>query len=135
MEGKCGLELPLANMTDVKTVGKSDLVVRFDTGLRGTKAFGFDALDEIRLSMPAAGSPGEMSADQLRGEIERLTASGDKSAEVASIPDVKFVNPRGQHTLEFYPTHLKMHGKSQSYTLKWRTQVPKKTVVGSLAFA
>mmetsp|Transcript_63266 Transcript_63266/g.150898 ORF Transcript_63266/g.150898 Transcript_63266/m.150898 type:complete len:526 (+) Transcript_63266:134-1711(+) len=120
MEGKSGFQLPLASLTDVKTIGKSDMCMRF-TSDQGARPSGADVLDEIRFSLPATGSPGEMSAEQLRDELLRLTASSAESSEsLARIDKVRFQVPKGEHELEFFADKLKMHGKTQSHTLMWR---------------
>ncbi|CAE8586816.1 unnamed protein product [Polarella glacialis] len=119
IDGKLGMELDVSELSQVTTVGKTDLNLEFqdDTAAQPQD----EVLQSIRFFVPS-GTNGEgagNTTEELKEKIQRaaqLSVSGDS---LAQIRDVTIVAPRGKHDLEFYPKVVKVRGKTLSYTIKY----------------
>jgi len=117
VNGKLGFDLPVGHLKQVSTIGKADINVEFqaDPGA-GTND---DVLAEIRFYVPGSG-PGFVTAESLR---EKLHMRGGVSAGEALVrfSDIMIQAPRGKHDFEIFERYMKIHGKTQSYTVPFST--------------
>lgn len=116
--GKLSMEIPIGDLSQVHNPGKGDVSLELqDDPTAGTEA---EVLHEIRFFVPP--NPGaEMMAEGLKDELQLragLTATGDALVRVADVP---VVAPRGKYDFEFLKQAIKMHGKTQTYTIKYRS--------------
>merc|ERR1719329_725574 len=77
-----------------------------------------ECLHELRFMVPDIEE--SLSAEALRDDLQRKAGLSSTGEAVARIGDVSIVAPRGKHDLEFFPQFVKMHGKTQTYTIKYR---------------
>jgi len=117
--GKFGFEIPLSDLGQVSSLGKTDLNIE----LQGAEAVrGDEVLHEMRLVVPGGSGPPDLTCEQLKDELQRLAGGGvgaDAEA-IARIPNLAIVAPRGKHDFEFFQQFAKMHGKTQTYTIKYK---------------
>lgn len=115
--GKLGMEIPIGDLSQVHNPGKGDVTLELQDEHTPLEA---EVLHEIRLFVPP--TPGaEMTAEGLKDELQLragLTATGDALVRVADVP---VVAPRGKYDFEFLKQGIKMHGKTQTYTIKYRS--------------
>jgi len=123
INNKLGAEVPLSDLSQVTVMGKTDLNIELmedDTAKPGD-----DILNEVRfyipgVSLPTAGGLSEQPAERLRDEIQKLAGVSATGEVIAHVPDLPVVAPRGRHDFEFCDNSVKIHGKTQTYTTKYR---------------
>jgi len=114
MNGKLGLEVPISELSQVSVMGKTDLNLQFQDS--GSAAAEDEVLHDLRFFVPGEG---DLSAEQLCEELQQRTGSLGSGEVLEQVPDVMLVAPRGKHDFAFFKESLKVHGKSQSYTVKY----------------
>lgn len=115
-DGKAGIDVPLDDLSQITTVGKNELSLEFqdDTCLGAD-----EVIHEIRFALPTGDVKLELSADQLKEELQKRTGLSATGEALARISDVTVVQPRGKHDFEFFQHAVKVHGKTQTYTIKY----------------
>lgn len=115
-----GLEMPVEDIAQVTAQGKNEVILTLQHDSADT-----DALQDVRLVVP--GSIGDISAcEHLKAELQRLASSapgqvGGGETVVARVENVSVVAPRGRHEFEFFDSVFKVRGKTQSYTVKYKS--------------
>lgn len=108
-----GFEVRASDLSQV-VAGKSDVSLMLNDGDDSV-----ESINEIRFQMfPKTGDP-SVSAENLRDLLLQkagLSASGDA---VASMNDLQIIAPRGRYDIEWYKKTMKLHGKTNSYTIKY----------------
>jgi len=74
-----------------------------------------EMLHEIRFQV----APEWLSAETLREELHKKGGLSEKGEALGRISDVMLVAPRGKHDIEFFRQSMKVHGKTQTYTVKY----------------
>eukprot|EP00927_Polykrikos_kofoidii_P041046 TRINITY_DN34977_c0_g1_i1.p1 TRINITY_DN34977_c0_g1~~TRINITY_DN34977_c0_g1_i1.p1 ORF type:complete len:522 (-),score=98.29 TRINITY_DN34977_c0_g1_i1:163-1728(-) len=118
MEGKIGIEVPSSEVVQVTALGKTDLNLEFQAECDPEE----EVLHEMRLFFPGQG-PETASAERVRDELSQYTGFSSKGAKdvITRISDISVTAPRGRHDFEFFQQVVKMHGKTQSYTVKYKS--------------
>ena len=63
----------------------------------------------------------ETNAQVLNSVILKKSDVGkDVSNKIATLPELKFLTPRGKYTLDFYKKSLRLHGKTFDYMIKYK---------------
>jgi len=114
---KVGLDVPVSELSQVTTVGKTDLSLLFQMP-EGPGAPHDEVLQEIRLFMPSAVGGAE-GAEKLRDDLQALAGGASAGEALQLVRDVSMALPRGKHDFEFFSQALKIRGKTQTYTLKY----------------
>eukprot|EP00928_Gymnodinium_smaydae_P040194 TRINITY_DN2729_c1_g4_i1.p1 TRINITY_DN2729_c1_g4~~TRINITY_DN2729_c1_g4_i1.p1 ORF type:complete len:519 (+),score=91.05 TRINITY_DN2729_c1_g4_i1:162-1718(+) len=119
--GEVAMELPTAIVGQASLASKGELSVEVKVA-ETSQDKEEEYLQEIRFFFPGTGSGPAMTPTQARDELLRLLGSSSDAAtsrpdNVCQIPDLNIVQPRGKHTLDFFRDHVKLHGKTQTYTL------------------
>lgn len=115
-------ELDLADLSQVRCTGKSELSLEFKPMAIAEDE---EALQEIRFFVPGGTSEsGDLSAQLLKEEIEKCSSGGSGGLTAADklrarFPDILVEAPRGRHDFEFYKDVLKVYGKTQSYMINY----------------
>jgi len=109
---KLGFEVPISNLGQV-TAQKGDLSIELQDMTDGPSD---EVLHEIRLQVV----PERLSAETLQQELQQKAGLSERGEAIARISDVMLVAPRGKHDIEFFKTIIKVHGKSQTYTVQYK---------------
>lgn len=111
---KIGLEVPLGDLGQVAVRGKTDVVLEM-------QADGDKADDEVLCEIVFQVVPEKISTDTLQQELQQKAGLSERGEAVGRISDVMLVAPRGKHELEFFRQTMKVHGKTQTYTVKYKS--------------
>lgn len=114
---KVGLDVPVSELSQVSTVGKTDLSLLFQMP-EGGGATHDEVLQEMRLFMPGAVGSVE-GVERLREDLQALAGGASAGETWQLVRDVSMALPRGKHDFEFFSQALKIRGKTQTYTLKY----------------
>jgi len=123
VNGKLGVELPVADICLVSAM-KNDLNLQFSNDNAGQDD---EVLHEMRLMIAEGGvdenGAKDLSAVELTAELQRRKGAGAAASgeALARVADVTVAAPRGKHDLEFFPQSVKIHGKTQNYTVLYRS--------------
>lgn len=107
VNGKLGLDIPYADVQQASTV-KTDLVLALKDEWEGD-----EMLAEIRFHIPAGS---DFSAEDACARLHQ----GEAAEVIASVPEVTVVAPRGKHDFDFLAEAMRIRGKTQTYTVKYR---------------
>lgn len=113
-DGKLGFEVPISSLGQVTAQGKADLNLELQELTDGPED---EVLHEIRLQVV----PERLSAETLQLELQQKAGLSERGEALARISDVMLIAPRGKHDLEFFKQALKVHGKTQTYTVQYRS--------------
>lgn len=113
--GKLGLEVPLSEISIVSSQGPADLSVEFHED--DTIGANDEVLHEIRFFVQGGN---DLGAESLRDDIMQRTGLMEKGEAVAMISDIALTAPRGKHDFEFFQQTVKVRGKTQTYTIKYK---------------
>jgi len=116
VNGKLGFDLPMSELKQVNA-NNTDLQLSFQEPA-GSTIPNEDWLSEIRFVLPGA-SEGSLTADFLKDELQKRTFATEGDA-LARVRDISIAAPRGKHDFEFFPEVVKIHGKTQTYTVRYR---------------
>jgi len=116
VDGKAGIDISLGDLSQISTVGKNELNLEFQ---EGASAPGDEVIHEMRLFVPSTEAGAELSAEQLKEELQKRTGLSATGEVIARIRDIAVVQPRGKHDFEFFQQAMKVHGKTQTYTVKY----------------
>jgi structure-specific recognition protein 1 len=110
---KLGFEVPLAEVNQVTVAGKSDVNLEMQLSSTGTAD---EVLHEIRFQL----APDWISPEALREDLSRKAGGAlEKGDALGRVSDVMLVAPRGKHDLEFFRQAMKVHGKTQTYSVRY----------------
>jgi len=118
IDGALGFEFPLKELSQVTSgSGRApDLVLEFHG--TGEAEAGEEMIHEMRLQLPQGQEP---SVEDLCTELREKTGATAAGEAITLIPDIPVVAPRGRHDLEFFAEAVKIRGKTQTYTVQYRT--------------
>jgi len=116
IEGKNGFEVPLEDLSQVTTLGKNELNIEFQDE---ASMFDDEVIHEMRFALPTGDVPTELTAERLKEELQKRTRLSATGEAIARITDIVVVQPRGKHDFEFFQQAVKVHGKTQTYTIKY----------------
>lgn len=119
MENKIGVEIPVADVAQASTVGKNDVTLEFLEKAEAPDDDGAEVLHEMRLFFPGQG-PSDPTAEAVREELVQHSSLSKHAEVIARVANIPIVAPRGKHDFEFFPSFVKIHGKTQTYTLKYK---------------
>lgn len=114
IDGKLGLEVPIAKLGQVTAQGKADLILELQDSIAGPAD---EVLHEIRFQV----MPEKMSAETLQQELQQKAGLSERGEALGRVSEVMLVAPRGKHDLEFFRQSMKVHGKTQTYTVKYKS--------------
>jgi len=116
-EGKVGIDVPLDDLSQVTTLGKNELNLEFhqETNIGADD----EVISEMRLALPTGDVVLELSAEALGEQLQKRTGLSATGEALARIPEVTVTQPRGKHDFEFFAQAVKVHGKTQNYTIKY----------------
>ena len=107
-------ELDIPELSQVSAVGRTELSLEFHEDAFAEPED--EVLSQIRFFVPDGVGT---SVEQLKNELQRLAGLSAAGETLASFRDISMVAPRGKHNLDFYPRALTVHGKTQTYTIKY----------------
>lgn len=118
VNGKVGFDLPVGELKQVNTLAKTDLQLEFKEAAPGNIHADEEWLSEIRFMVPGTG-PASLTAEQLKDALQQRAGLSLKGEVLASMREVSLVTPRGKHDFDFFEQAIKIHGKTQTYTLRY----------------
>lgn len=119
INGKVGFDLAMDQLKQVNTLAKTDLQLEFQEPDPGSMLPGDEWLSEIRFMVPGGGGAGTLTAEDLKDVLQKRGGLSDAGEVLARVRDVTIVTPRGKHDFEFFPSAVKIHGKTQTYSIKY----------------
>jgi structure-specific recognition protein 1 len=108
---KLAFEVPLSEVDQVTSHGKADV----NFSMQPSALQNDETLHEIRFQV----APEWMSAESLREELHRKGGLTEKGEALGRVSDIMLVAPRGKHDIQFFRQSMKVHGKTQTYTVKY----------------
>eukprot|EP00929_Paragymnodinium_shiwhaense_P068072 TRINITY_DN34213_c0_g1_i1.p1 TRINITY_DN34213_c0_g1~~TRINITY_DN34213_c0_g1_i1.p1 ORF type:complete len:537 (-),score=150.19 TRINITY_DN34213_c0_g1_i1:111-1721(-) len=118
-DNKISLEIPLADVGQVVATGKNDVSIDF-VEKDNEMEEGLEVLHGMRLFFPGSG-PSDDTAGLVRDELVQHTSLSAKTEIIARVADIPLTAPRGKHDFEFFPQYIKIHGKTATYTVKYKS--------------
>jgi len=111
VENQVVCELPLSSLSQATVLNKNDLNIEFQKDQTCE-----ESLHSIRFWVP---HESEHTADILNAQLNQGGSLSTVGDAIARIVNISVVAPRGKHDFEFFPEAVKIHGKTQSYTVKY----------------
>lgn len=151
MDDKLAFELPFSDISQSVIQGKNEISLEFHQD--DTAQPEDENLVEMRFFVPPShklegissvrdtqeddtetnnsNSADNAAIESIHNEILNRAELGESADEsIASFGDIMFVTPRGRFDIEIFPTFFKLHGKSYSYKILYKSvnrlfQLPK----------
>lgn len=139
IDDKLAFEIPFSDISQSVIQGKNEVSLEFHQD--DTVQADEDCLVEMRLYVPPTFKVGDEDEDvevevgdseeskpavksaveKFQGEILERAQLGENDESIASFENVLFITPRGRYDLEMYSTYFKLHGKSYSYKILYKS--------------
>eukprot|EP00475_Leptophrys_vorax_P020323 TRINITY_DN27793_c0_g1_i1.p1 TRINITY_DN27793_c0_g1~~TRINITY_DN27793_c0_g1_i1.p1 ORF type:complete len:617 (-),score=208.68 TRINITY_DN27793_c0_g1_i1:858-2663(-) len=143
VDDKLAFEIPFSDVSQSVVQGKNEVGLEFHQD--DTVQADEECLVEMRLYIPpnfkvgdeeeeeelevpegAEGTPGEprpkkSAVEKFHSEVLDRAQLGEHDESISSFENVLFITPRGRYDLEMFGTYFKLHGKSYSYKILYKS--------------